>query len=226
MKSASLLASLTLALGVAGTAATAATMGFELTLDKGKALPRMTLKNISDTATLESVNVTIGNAGYNFDRVYYLSAPADGTSTLTGLDNNNYGGVRSDDFDIAFTGFDPNEVVSWEMDIDIDNTDSTEDHVGILFNNGAAPNSVVRAGFSTAPGMVEFVSLTLSDSGDGSATRFVFTATADSSPVQLQSSAARSVSAPVPLPAALPLLLAALGGLGFAGWRRRRAGSA
>jgi hypothetical protein len=73
--------------------------------------------------------------------------------------------------------------------------------------------------------VVESVSLTLSDSDDDSATRFLFEATADSAPVQLQSFAPQSVSAPVLLPAALPLLLTALGGLGFVGWRRRRAAS-
>ena len=42
----------------------------------------------------------------------------------------------------------------------------------------------------------------------------------------LDAAEALNIAAPIPVPAALPLLLTALGGLGVAGWRRRRASAA
>tara|TARA_Y100001933_G_scaffold194553_1_gene194680 strand:- start:4484 stop:5134 length:651 start_codon:yes stop_codon:yes gene_type:complete len=185
--------------------AAASTIGFKLTLSGSTNTPAMTLENTSDTALLENINITIGDTSFNFDFLSSPTSPASGTSTLNSPDLSN-GLLRSDDIDISFTGFDPGESSSWTADVDVDNLNTVEDYRTVLFNNGGLPNSVVTAAFSDAVGLIELLSFTMPD-GDASATSFTFTATS---------------AAPIPVPAALPLLLAALGGLGFVGWRRKR----
>ena len=202
---------MTTALSLAATASQAATLGFNLTisnlLDTNNSMtnvPLMTLVNTSDTALLQQFTLTIGNTAYNYDALYVFEPTPDGTMTLTqgDMDPANAGGnsQRVDVGVIDFTSFDPGETAKWRVDVDIDNSDTIVDYRTVLFNNGNGPNSEFSALFSDGT-----VLSIVADDQTASNTSFTFSA---------------SQTTPVPVPAALPLLLAGLGG--FAILRRRR----
>jgi hypothetical protein len=181
----------------AGTAAHASVIGFQITLDGDVNIPTITLVNQSDTALITNFMMTIGNTAYNWDAVVNVVNPAGGGSILNMPDNNLSGGARSNVIDIDFSGFDPTEFSSFDGDVDIDSSDTSEDFRTVLFNNGGAANSHVLVSFSNGTSL----GLDLSDGTPG-LTSYTFSASQD-----------------VPVPAGAAMMIGGLAGLT---WLRRR----
>lgn len=181
--------------------ASAATLGFTLTISgsgqTGANEPRFVLTNNSASAQITDFDFGIGNTGYNFDGFYNIIAPAGGTASAN-VDANTNGGSRVDVINAAFTGFDAGENAQWNVDVDIDTLNTFEDYRTVLWNNGAALNTVFTATFSTGD--------TLSVTAPDAAVVSSYTFSASSAPA-------------VPLPAGLPLVLTGLAG--FALLKRR-----
>lgn len=197
------LATAVLAAGTALAAAPAfalpATAAFDFDISGDANVPTMTLTNTSSAGVeLTSFRFFIGDSGYNIDEVYTISAPGM-TAVLTEGDAAQ-GGARPDAFTIAFTGFEPGESASWDVDVDVDSANTVEDYRTVFFNNGdGSGNATLAAAFST-----------------GNVLNFTLP---DFDPAPASYSFAVS-SSPVPLPAALPLLGAGLAALGVAARRR------
>jgi len=191
----------------------AATVGFSLTISAdpnvapgGANLPRFFLSNTSDNALLSSINMTIGDTAFNFDAVIGLIFPSIGSSFSVINPDQVNDGIKTDELQINYTGFQPNDVSNFFVDFDDDEQleSNVVDFRTILFNNGSSvDNSLLTVSFS------DLTQLALS-LPDGSATdlEYVFSASTDISTV--------------PLPAALPLFLGALAGLGGLGFMKRR----
>jgi hypothetical protein len=127
--------------------------GFTFTLNSNFNQPVVTLRNDSDpTILITGLNWSIGDTSKNFDASVMEAGPM--TFSQTSPDNNLNGGGRSNVVLYTFTGFDPGETFSFRVDIDRDNTDSTEDYRTVLFNNGAAANSTITVSFSTGSPIV------------------------------------------------------------------------
>lgn len=128
--------------------ANAQAIGYVLDVFGSTNIPTFALTNSSDTANIESFSMTIGDTSRNFDTGTVTSAP--GISfTLNSPDTNLSGGIRSDLVDFSFSfGFEPGATFSFTADVDIDSSNTTQDYRSVLFNNGAAPNSVITLGFS------------------------------------------------------------------------------
>lgn len=198
-------------IGAMSGAAAAATVGYALKVSSGGALggtldaPGFTLTNLSDAGlTISSIHFTIGDTTRNFDSVTSLVAPAGGTISLTTGDTAN-NGARTDDFMIAFTGFDATEVATWRTEIDPDSSNAALDFRTVFFNNGgpSIPNSVATVLFSDS----RSIQLTLA--GSPGQTSYTFAGLLE--------------DVVVPLPAALPLMLGAFGMLGLTRLRSRKA---
>lgn len=201
---------LTTAFCLATTASQAATLGFELTISNlldgnGSTtnVPLMTLENTSSSALLTRFTMTIGDTGFNYDAIYFFNPSPGGTMTLIAgdMDSADAGGnaARVDTGIIDFTSFDPGETADWRVDIDVDTSDTLEDYRTVLFNNGAAtPNAAFSATFDTGA---------------------VLTVVATDLPAT-QTSYTFAAVQPIPVPAALPMLMAGVGGLAFL--RRRK----
>lgn len=219
-----LAAAMVLGLSIAGWGQTAGAViiGYNLTIsDSGSTAPANTqdflLTNTSDTAGvfLTGFSFSIGDTTKNFDivRKDFTGAgtgvdpdpPAGGSLTLSGVDNIN-DGLRADSFSLAFTSFDPLDLVSWNVDIDDDPATNTPSGAfdSIFFNNGGASNSVLSVTFMTN-GMQKTLMQTLPDDLiDKSSYTFTGSMNLD----------------PVPEPGTLALFGLGLAGLGFA--RRKR----
>lgn len=190
---------------VAGVPAYGATVGFELTISpqiggsQGNNVPTLELTNTSTAADLTSFAMTIGDTTRNFDEIYTITTSA-GSSSLT-FGDTVQSGTRTDSFEISFTGLGVSQTATWDVDVDIDSSNTIENFATVFFNNGTAPNSIVTVGFSTG----DFIDFTLPDGN---------------SPYSYSQSAETSV---IPVPAALPLMAGGLGVIGLMGWRRRKA---
>lgn len=99
----------------------------------------------SGTLNITALELTIGDAAFNFDAVDEIETPAGVEIVVGSPDANGDGGVRSDLVRLDFTGFGSGKTVSFGTDIDRDHQNSTEDYRDVLFNNGAAPNAIVTA---------------------------------------------------------------------------------
>jgi hypothetical protein len=202
----------TIVLAAASLPASAATVGYSITIGTGGALngtfdyPAFTLTNLSDPGTsISSINFTIGDPTFNFDRVTNSIAPAGGTMVRTIGDNAN-GGPRTDLFAFDFSGFDAGDFATWRAEIDPDSFNAARDFRSVFFNNGGivVPNSLVSVLFSDG----FMLDLTLVDTGSASSYTF---------------SASHETVSAVPIPATLPLLAGAFGLLGLARLRSGRA---
>lgn len=183
---------------VAGVPAFGATVGFDLTISGDDNVPTFNLTNTSTAADLTSFAFTIGDTSRNFDEIYTITTSA-GTSSLT-FGSTNQSGARTDSFEISFTGLGVSQTACWDVDVDIDSSNTVENFASVFFNNGAAPNSVVTVGFSTG----NIIDFTLPDGV---------------APYSYSQSSDTSV---VPVPPAMPLLAGGLGVMGLMGWRRRK----
>lgn len=190
------------ALALFAGAASATTVGFQLTIAGNTNVPTFIIENQSDAGiTLDSFSITIGLLARNFDYIRNVSAPLGGTATVTNGDGVN-GGTRFDFLSIDYSGFDTSETVGFVADIDQDNSNVTRSYENTLFSNGAGPNSVASATFSNGA----MLALTLDDRGSAP-TSHVFSISGTAAPA-------------IPLPAGLPLVLTGLGAFAIA--RRRK----
>ena len=102
--------------------------------------PNTPVVSVINTSTsgeiMTDFELTIGDTDYNFDGVENIMPPSGGQVTLISPDDDTSGGVRSDSIVLAITNFDPGEVITFQTDVDRDNSNSTEDFRSILFNNG------------------------------------------------------------------------------------------
>ncbi len=193
-----LVASPALAMPVAG--------AFSLGISGNGNTPTLELTN-TGAVDITSFSMSIGDTGYNIDEIYTISSSSGTFTSAVILGDQAQSGIRVDIFGIAFTGFGPGDIARWSVDVDVDSSNSSEDYRSVFFNNGAQPNSVITVAFADLSSAV----FTLPDDLDGLDASYLFSAEAESS------------STVVPLPAALPLMGAALAGLGLISARRGRA---
>jgi hypothetical protein len=104
----------------------------------------ISLSNDSAVAEITAYTISIGDPAFNFDDVSTGFVPdATGSFVLVSPDTRD-GGVRSDELSHTFTGFLPGDQLVSNVDIDGDGGDDPENTIyGVMFNNGAAPNSVI-----------------------------------------------------------------------------------
>ncbi|MDF2234934.1 VPLPA-CTERM sorting domain-containing protein [Albimonas sp. CAU 1670] len=196
------LASLALAASVAVVAqpALALDVGYTLVISGNTNVPDFQLTNDSDAAQITRFRFTIGDVSYNFDYVANFSYTPPGgfsASIITGDINNS--GVRTDEFELGYVGFDPTETFRMQTDVDPDSGNLTVNFNSIFWNNGEADSSFMEVTFSTGEVLSQFA-------GDQTvASSYTFQ---------------QSSTSAVPVPAALPLLG---GGLAVAGLLLRRA---
>ena len=108
------------------------------------------LWNKSSTAEITDLSMTIGDTTFNFDRAGLESIATDtGTALTYALDSPDAanGIVRDDTLTYTFGGFDPDDQFGFRFEIDPDSFDAIVDYRTVLFNNGAAPNSVISVSF-------------------------------------------------------------------------------
>lgn len=190
------------ALFVAGSAS-AATTGFSLTVSDNLNVPTLVLTNTGDSGEITGLNIAIGNTDYNFDAAYNSSSTGGVIATLDAtLDGNYSGGLRSNNAIYTFTSFDPTDVFTFDLDVDIDNSNTVEDYRIRMLPGGSI--TVTFAGGEIGSLFADLTPTT----GNNSSPYFY---------------SASFTAAPVPLPAGLPLMLTALGGAAVLARRKRNA---
>ncbi len=143
---------------------------FEITTVGATAdVPFFKLNNLSTGGEqITQFTITIGDLARNFDgansEVHNITS-----FTLNTPDSSFSGGVRDDLIDYSLTGFDSGEFFHFRGDVDPDSFDTGIDFRTVLFNNGAALNSVITVFFSNGQNL----SQTLPD-GSASLTSYVF----------------------------------------------------
>ena len=200
-------------------AASAATVGFELDGHKKvRNFAFFSLTNTSSDAQIESMSLTIGKKKFNFDIV---RAEA-GTRIVKGDTRNNK--ARHDEIEMAFNNFQAGETTRFRLDIDRDRKKKRNkaDYSKVLFNNGRAQNALITVTFSNG----EVLSTFLDDNGaaGGLTSRLLGgsqynTLASMTRALEVTEIANLKVGA-VPVPAALPLMLGGLFGLGMVARRR------
>ena len=157
----------TLAAVVAGGFGTAEAFpfGYQFKISGDPNEPDFTLTNISDSASLIGFSLTIGDTTRNWDSVHSFTtintSGAPLTASLLSPDQVN-DGIRSDQIQMGFTGFDRGDSFTFSGDIDLDNSDTVEDYRTVLFSNGPSDNAVLSVTFSD-PNAPVTLSLALSD---------------------------------------------------------------
>lgn len=161
------------ALGLAA-ASHAQVTGYTLVISSNANVPTLQLTNNADPSiTLTGVTLTIGNTAYNYDAAYNEVVGATGIAfTRLSPDNIDSGSARADFVQYSFTGFDAGETFQFDVDVDIDSANTTEDYRVILFNNGTAPNAQLTVNFSNGGVLTQ----TLEDQSPN-ATSFTFSQT-------------------------------------------------
>ncbi|MEM9145779.1 MAG: hypothetical protein AAGC57_06235 [Pseudomonadota bacterium] len=188
-------------LAMAGAALPVWAASFSLTLDGDRNVPTFTLTNTSGSEQLTRFLFTIGDPAFGFDFYRNLVPPPGGTVVISAPDTGNQDGLFSEAIDVAFTGFDPGESFSFEVDVDpVPTGEVVQNFEEVFFNNGLAPSSVITVGFSD--GLTSVISLP------------------DEVPVA--ASYSFSGEAEIPLPPSLVLMLGGLMGLAFIQRRRWR----
>ena len=128
----------------------------------------MLLWNRSNTAEITDFSMTIGDTSFNFDRAGLESIPTDTGTALTYALNSPdaaNGIVRDDTLSYSFGGFDPTDQFGFRFEIDPDSFDDLADYRTVLFNNGAAPNTVISVSFMDGI-FTETLDVTMLDDGD------------------------------------------------------------
>ncbi len=187
---------------VMASAAHASTIGFDFWLTGNRNIPTANLVNTSDSAQITGFSLHVGDTAYNFDAVYgFRSSGPMSVSILQG-DTNVYGGTRVDEVVLGFSGFDADERLRFNLDLDRDNRNTYENYRTILINSRNAPNAVAQVDFDTG----QTLTVTLPDTN-----RLL----------RVGASGAAQVPA-VPLPASIPLSLTGLAAFAFFARRKRR----
>lgn len=189
------------ALSLAGTAS-AATTGFSLSINGNNNIPTLVVTNTGDSGDISGLTLSIGNTAYNFDAAYNTSSVGSVLATLdAALDTNDSGGLRSDTAVFTFSSFNPLDAFTFDVDVDVDSSNTTEDYQLRMLPGG---------------------SMTVNFTGGEIGSLFVDLTPTTGNNSEPYSYAASFTPAPVPLPAGLPLMLTALGGAAFLARRKRR----
>lgn len=154
-------------LGGGARPAAAQTVGYTVQItNEGTATidaPSFRVTNNSTTHAITRFEVTIGDTAYNFDRAFEESGDPGVTATLL-MPDTGHGLERDDNVAyIDFSGFDPGKMFRFRGEIDRDDPldpNQATDFRQVLFNNGAAENSVITVFFSSG----QSLSLTLPES--------------------------------------------------------------
>ena len=135
--------------------ASAATIGYSLDVNVASLnILRFTLENTSADQQITGLEITVGDTAYLIDDSFlFLSGTSDPGGDLTVSVNAPNPNVQADlvDADLlsfSFTGFDPGDRFAFDMDLDLDGTNSVVTQT-VLYNNGAAPNSQVTVDFTS-----------------------------------------------------------------------------
>lgn len=114
----------------------------------GSNVPLFSLTNTGPLPII-GLTITIGDSAYNFDAVLPAAGTSPGiTPTLVTPDTDGFGGISSDQVVFTYTGFTNGLTHTFDADIDLDGqTSGGPDFRTVLFNNGAAPNSMVTVTF-------------------------------------------------------------------------------
>lgn len=219
-----ILLSLALGLGVAG-AAEASTVGFNLLGQNFRSdKAGFTLINTSATASIQSIQLSIGDTRYNFDSVRF-GANANGTVYYG---DTGEGGARTKNLSLGFKGFTSQKAVWFELDIDQDINNNNSGHVAdyryVLFNNGVANNATITVRFTDGTVLTQAI---LDRGGMGPRSVSPYQRLAMVAPDYPDNGGGSNGGgssmdpSPVPLPAALPLMLGGLFGLGLFARRRK-----
>ncbi len=196
-------------MGMAGQAF-ASPIRFSLKLSGPLDATAVLLWNKSSIAEITDLSMTIGDTTFNFDRAGLESIPTDtGTALTYALDSPDAanGIVRDDTLTYSFGGFDPGDQFGFRFEIDPDSFDAIVDYRTVLFNNGAAPNSVISVSFMEGID-TETLDVTMTDYDDPTYKANVFSG--------------RGHIGQVPEPASMALFGLGLVGLGLMTRRRSR----
>ena len=125
-------------------------VGYELLIFDDFNTPILNLfNNSSISADIIGLSISIGDTAFNYDSAIFMDSSGV-PFTLNDPDMEGLGMTRrSDIVDIDFEpGFAPGGFFRFEVDIDQDSVDSGTDYRIVMFNNGSAPNAVIRVEFS------------------------------------------------------------------------------
>ena len=112
-------------------------------------MPYFELLNLSDTAEITSLSLTIGDTSSNFDFAAFIEA-SPGVNFAVTQGDSAPGGIKTDVLHLSFTGLGPNEFVRFRTDIDADVGSALSDYRQVLFDlNGGntSDNSIVTVNF-------------------------------------------------------------------------------
>jgi hypothetical protein len=163
-RAASLIAAAAVFFTISITAHAAGSLWFQVTVStvNGDAnVPQVVLYNASRTESITHFTMTIGDLSKGFDAAFVYPPPGV-TFNLIGLDANDDGGARRQVVELNFfPGIAPGQSVYMYVDVDNSGGNAGLDFRTVLFNNGAADNSVVTVESGTGA----TASLTMNDPG-------------------------------------------------------------
>ncbi|AWI78329.1 MAG: hypothetical protein CVU19_02230 [Betaproteobacteria bacterium HGW-Betaproteobacteria-13] len=142
--------------------ANAALIGFVFDVSGNTNSPTLTLKNTSDSASITGLTFSIGDTSRNFHVSGYSSQPPTTSFGSVSMTFNSIG-TRLDVLDMSFSGFGPGAIYQTLVDVDRDNSNTSENYRSVFFGNGDATanalltvlfssNETLTAGFPESPG--------------------------------------------------------------------------
>ncbi|MEM8913598.1 MAG: hypothetical protein AAGC97_17705, partial [Planctomycetota bacterium] len=91
-----------------------------------------------------------GDLGFNFDFVSGFASLVDTGDPIVpaiAIGDTAQDGIRTDDVSLQFSGFGQNDRFQFQVDIDLDSSNTAEDFRTVYFNNGVAPNARITVTF-------------------------------------------------------------------------------